>query len=130
MARRVAPVRPAARRLSAPGQHFLLQVDPLVGERAKRRVLSFENVLHPRLASKGARPVAGAQTCSPGLRPEALLLLSVASPPGEPETSATEKLLQSNLDWESLLLMGERNDVLPLLYWRLNTGFKERVPPA
>jgi hypothetical protein len=39
-------------------------------------------------------------------------------------------LLGVDLDWAYLLQAGWHNDVLPLLYWHLNTTCPERVPPS
>lgn len=91
-------------------------------------MLTFENVLPALSASKGSPD--NAWTCPPGLRPEGLLLCAVASPNGRLVKTTIHDLLRHDLDWEHVLRAGAQNDILPLLYWRLNSGCAERVPPA
>jgi hypothetical protein len=67
----------------------------------------------------------------PRLRPEAELLLLVASPDSRTGGSARfRSLLEAGLDWDYLVQAGWHSDILPLLYWHLNATWPELVPPA
>lgn len=68
---------------------------------------------------------------SPGLRPEARLLLCVASPMEEPRRLAClQTLAEQHLEWDFLLEAGIHNEMLPLLYWHLNAACPDRVPTS
>jgi hypothetical protein len=67
----------------------------------------------------------------PGLRPEADVLLCVASPMEEPRRLAClQALTEQHLDWDFLLEAAAHNEMLPLLYWHLNAACPHRVPTS
>ena len=66
----------------------------------------------------------------PYLRPEQELLVSCASAlPGESSNSRIPELIASGISWTNLLLLADRNGILPLVYGRLSS-FAGEIPPA
>lgn len=64
-------------------------------------------------------------------RPEQRLLLACAWSGGEEERrERIASCLGGPIDWEHLLEAAGRHRLLPLLYWRLNAGFRDAMPPA
>ena len=64
---------------------------------------------------------------TPGLRPEADLLLCVASPMEESQRLPFLLMLtDQDLDWDFLLETSVYNEMLPLLYWHLHAACPDR----
>jgi hypothetical protein len=63
------------------------------------------------------------------ISPEVQLILWATRPSGQSrDLTQIDSLLEEDLDWEFILELGQRNGILPLLYWHLNSRFARRVP--
>lgn len=75
-------------------------------------------------------PASANTPMQPGFRPEARLLLAVASEGKESDRhSRIRTLLEEEIDWDLLLRLALHNRVHTLLYWNLNAISPENVPP-